>query len=177
MERTLIGLVIAIASFFAALTLIIIALMFGGGGTIGGMGGHMMGSYSLSDGQIIMIIIASGIFIAAITFLIYAISTGKEQKPSYPSTTNLSPNQPVSFQMPEQIASTDEHQISRLLNGDERNLYQLLASSGGEMLQKDIVAKNVFSKAKVTRLLDKLEEKGIILRERHGMTNRIKLVK
>jgi len=71
----------------------------------------------------------------------------------------------------------DEHLISRLLDGDERRLFQMIVSSGGEMLQMDIVAKRIFSKAKVTRLLDKLENRGLIVRERHGLTNKIRLKK
>lgn len=61
----------------------------------------------------------------------------------------------------------------RLIEGDERRLYQRILDSGGEILQKDLVLESDFNKVKVTRLLDKLEEKRLILRVRHGMTNRI----
>ena len=61
----------------------------------------------------------------------------------------------------------------RLIEGDERRLYQQILDSGGEILQKDLVLESYFNKAKVTRLLDKLEEKRLISRVRHGMTNRI----
>ena len=44
------------------------------------------------------------------------------------------------------------------------------------MLQKNIVAKRIFSQAKVTRLLDKLENRGLIVRERYGMTNKIRII-
>ncbi|MEK6976861.1 MAG: hypothetical protein AABX40_00480 [Candidatus Hydrothermarchaeota archaeon] len=63
--------------------------------------------------------------------------------------------------------------VLRLLEGDERRLYQRILDSGGEILQKDLVLESDFNKAKVTRLLDKLEEKRLISRVRHGMTNRI----
>ncbi len=60
---------------------------------------------------------------------------------------------------------------------DESRLYQMISESGGEMLQMHIVSSQVFSKAKVTRLLDKLEKRGLVKRERHGMTNRIRIIR
>jgi uncharacterized membrane protein len=60
---------------------------------------------------------------------------------------------------------------------DESRLYEMIAESGGEMLQMNIVSSEVFSKAKVTRLLDKLEKRGLVVRERHGMTNRVRLIR
>ncbi len=38
-----------------------------------------------------------------------------------------------------------------------------------------LVASGEFSKSKVTRLLDRLESRGLIVRERSGMTNRVRL--
>jgi uncharacterized membrane protein len=60
---------------------------------------------------------------------------------------------------------------------DEGRLYEMIAESGGEMLQMHIVSSEVFSKAKVTRLLDKLEKRGLVVRERHGMTNRVRIIR
>ena len=54
-------------------------------------------------------------------------------------------------------------------------MYLELRDHGGEMLQRDLVALGMFSKAKVTRVLDKLEAKGLVVREAHGMTNRVRL--
>jgi hypothetical protein len=65
--------------------------------------------------------------------------------------------------------------VLRLLAGDERRLYRRVVEAGGTMLQKDLVGAGPFSGSKVTRLLDRLEAKGLISRERHGMTNRIRL--
>lgn len=65
--------------------------------------------------------------------------------------------------------------ILRLLDGDERSLYRAILDSGGEILQKDLVLESDFNKVKVTRLLDRLEEKRLITRVRHGVTNRIVL--
>lgn len=63
----------------------------------------------------------------------------------------------------------------KLLKGDERKLYKQISDSGGEILQKDLIMETTFDKAKVTRLLSKLEEKDLILKIKHGMTNRIVL--
>lgn len=63
------------------------------------------------------------------------------------------------------------------MSEDEGRLYEIITESGGEMLQMHIVSLKVFSKAKVTRLLDKLEKRGLVVRERHGMTNRIRIIR
>lgn len=63
----------------------------------------------------------------------------------------------------------------RLLTGDELRLYRRIVSSGGSVLQKDLVGAGLFSGPKVSRTLDRLEAKGLVTRERHGMTNRIRL--
>ena len=60
---------------------------------------------------------------------------------------------------------------------DESTLYEMISESGGEMLQMHIVSSEIFSKAKVTRLLDKLEKRGLVVRERHGMTNRVRIIR
>ena len=63
----------------------------------------------------------------------------------------------------------------RLLDGDERRLMRVIVESKGELLQRDLVRITAFSDAKVSRLLDRLEERGLVVRERHGMTNRVRL--
>ncbi|MEW5747315.1 MAG: hypothetical protein AB1793_00805 [Candidatus Thermoplasmatota archaeon] len=66
--------------------------------------------------------------------------------------------------------------LSRL-TGDERRLYEIIEAAGGEVLQMKLVSSGEFSKSKVTRLLDKLEDRDLIKRERHGMTNMVRLKK
>ncbi len=63
----------------------------------------------------------------------------------------------------------------RLLSGDERRLYWKIVQAGGAVLQKNLVGEGLFSGPKVTRILDRLEAKGLIDRERYGMTNRIRI--
>jgi uncharacterized membrane protein len=61
------------------------------------------------------------------------------------------------------------------LEPDEKRLYDLIAAGGGMVFQSDLVEKTGFPKARVTRLLDKMEAKGILDRRRRGMTNAIVL--
>jgi uncharacterized membrane protein len=57
------------------------------------------------------------------------------------------------------------------LSKEEKTIYNLLTKNDGSIYQSDIVKETEFSKVKITRLLDKLEGKGIIERKRRGMTN------
>jgi hypothetical protein len=62
-----------------------------------------------------------------------------------------------------------------LLPEDERAVYQRLLGEGGQVLQKDLRQMVAFSGPKVSRVLDRLERKGLVIRERHGMTNRVRV--
>jgi uncharacterized membrane protein len=52
--------------------------------------------------------------------------------------------------------------VLRLLTGDERTMFRAIVESGGEALQKDLILKTKMSDAKVSRVLDKLVEKGVL---------------
>ncbi len=65
----------------------------------------------------------------------------------------------------------DKEQNLKLLDSEEKKLYQLLIDSQGTIFQGDIVEKSGFDKVKVTRILDRLEGKQLIQRLRRGMTN------
>jgi uncharacterized membrane protein len=41
------------------------------------------------------------------------------------------------------------------------------------ILQRELISKTGFSEPKVSRLLDKLERRGLIIRQRDGMGNRV----
>jgi uncharacterized membrane protein len=79
--------------------------------------------------------------------------------------------------MPEPApTSTDEkHLALRLLSGDERAIFRAIMDAGGETMQKDVVNRTKMSDAKVSRVLDRLEEKGLVARERHGMSNKVRI--
>ena len=61
----------------------------------------------------------------------------------------------------------------RLLDGDKRKIFNEIVESKGEILQSDLHAVTGFSKAKITRILDYLELKGLIVRKSYGMTNKV----
>lgn len=64
--------------------------------------------------------------------------------------------------------------ISKLTE-EERKILEKIKEAGGSLYQSDIVKETGLSKVKTTRILDKLELKGIIERKRRGMTNIIVL--
>lgn len=64
----------------------------------------------------------------------------------------------------------------RSLDQDEKAVYDLVFESEDSVYQKDLPERSGFSKAKVSRVLDRLERKGLVVRVSHGMTNRIELV-
>lgn len=170
-QTTAILVVVIVASLIVVLFILASGAnggMMGGGGMIGGGTG-----YALSDIDLVILAIAVIALIGSVILLI-PILTGSAESAApraiIPQTVASTPLNVVRD-------NTDNHLISRLLDGDERNLYQMIASADGEVFQKDLVSKKVFSKAKVTRLLDKLEERGLIVRERYGATNKIKIVK
>ncbi|MBN1544901.1 hypothetical protein JW898_05580 [Candidatus Woesearchaeota archaeon] len=65
--------------------------------------------------------------------------------------------------------------VLNLLKVDEKRAFLAVVDSGGEMLQNRLVSKLGLSKVKVTRILAGLERKNLIVKERHGLTNKVKL--
>ena len=63
-----------------------------------------------------------------------------------------------------------------ILEGDEKILFQNILDNDG-ILQRELIVKTGFSEPKVSRLLDKAERRGLIVRHRDGMGNRIFLKK
>ncbi len=64
-----------------------------------------------------------------------------------------------------------------LLDEDERSLLKELVDNGGTLEQSDLVVKTRFSESKVSRLLDRLEGRGLVVRVRQGMGNVVTLKK
>lgn len=54
---------------------------------------------------------------------------------------------------------------------EEKQVYDLIVAQDGAAFQSEIVEKSKLDKVKVSRLLDKLEGRGLIERRRRGMTN------
>jgi uncharacterized membrane protein len=63
-----------------------------------------------------------------------------------------------------------------ILEGNEKILFQKIVDNDG-LLQRELILNTEFSEPKVSRLLDKLERRGLIIRKRDGMGNRVMLRK
>ncbi len=56
------------------------------------------------------------------------------------------------------------------LEPDEKRLFDIVSAQGA-IFQSELTEKSGMSKVKVTRILDKLESRGLVERKRRGMTN------
>lgn len=58
---------------------------------------------------------------------------------------------------------------------DERKIFGELAKNDGSVFQNDLINTSGFSKVKISRILDRLETKGLVERRRRGMANMVVL--
>lgn len=65
--------------------------------------------------------------------------------------------------------------VMKTLTGEEKGIYERITASEGVMFQSDLVEQSGFAKAKVSRILDKMEARGIVEKRRRGMTNAVVL--
>jgi uncharacterized membrane protein len=70
-----------------------------------------------------------------------------------------------------QKKDTKKYEIPKNLNPEEKQIIQIIIEEDGAIFQSHLTEKTEFSKVKITRILDKLEGRGIIERKRRGMTN------
>jgi len=63
------------------------------------------------------------------------------------------------------------------LSSAEARIIKTLADAGGELTQKEICRRTGYSKSRVSTLVSKLVEKGVVRKEPMGKTNKIILVK
>jgi uncharacterized membrane protein len=72
------------------------------------------------------------------------------------------------------VTAVDKAKINeslKSLQDDERKVYDLIVAADGFIFQNDLMKKTGYSKVKISRILDKLELKGIVERRRRGMAN------
>jgi uncharacterized membrane protein len=67
------------------------------------------------------------------------------------------------------------NKVLKTLPEDSAQLYTLIKDSEGVIFQADLVKQSSMNKVKVSRLLDKMEAKGLLERRRKGMANIILL--
>ena len=68
-------------------------------------------------------------------------------------------------------------EVFSILNVDEKRIIDLIRSHGGKIDQRELVRLTDFSKAKVSRLVKELKERGVVEVERRGRKNRVYLKK
>lgn len=109
--------------------------------------------------------ISIGIMVFVIVIGLYLIFFGKEEK-------IITKTKVVKQQIePKRITRENYQKIMSKLNDDEKLIFDKIIESEGTIFQSDLVDKTKFTKVKVTRILDKLEGRGLIERKRRGMTN------
>ncbi len=70
-----------------------------------------------------------------------------------------------------------KNEAAKSLKGDEKTLYSFILNNEGTVFQNDMVKNLGYSKVKTSRILDRLEAKGLVERRRRGMANLIVLKK
>lgn len=108
----------------------------------------------------VAIISVSAIFLAVSSFYLLFANSGETQTASSILEAMGSPELDVTF-------------VLRLLDGDKRQVFNEIVEANGEILQSDLHVQTGFSRTKITRILDYLELKGLIVRKSYGMTNKI----
>ena len=67
--------------------------------------------------------------------------------------------------------------ILKLLSKDERKVVAKIVEEGGKALQSEISLMEGMGKVKSHRILERLEQRGVLEKEQHGKTNLVKLTK
>lgn len=167
--------VAALAILVGGIALIAYSLLTPAGvGTHGGMGGGHRTGYDVLN--IVLAVIGAGMASGSgVFFLLRNVPTEPPSIRRAEPPLTVPPELPSTVGPVEPATGGDNTLILRLLNGDERTVFRSLVDAGGEQLQRDIVAGTKMSDAKVSRVLDRLEEKGLVVRERKGMGNVVRI--
>ena len=138
-----------------------------------------------SSTGLIVIVISSFLIAIAVMFILLreeyeplppSMDTTRAPPPPEDAVTQAaeSPKEETISPGPEE-RTRETYLVLRLLTGDERTMYKAIMDAGGKALQKDLIKSTRMSNAKVSRVLDRLLEKGVISKERYGSTNMVKL--
>ncbi|MBU5537389.1 MAG: helix-turn-helix domain-containing protein [Candidatus Aenigmatarchaeota archaeon] len=73
------------------------------------------------------------------------------------------------------ISKAKLNKIIKDLSEDEKKIFNELTKNDGSAFQNDLINVSGFSKVKVSRILDRLETKGLVERRRRGMSNLVLL--
>ena len=110
-----------------------------------------------------------GIMIFIIAIGLYLIFFGQDEK-------IITKIKRVNRQVqPKKISKESYQKVMSELEKDEKEVLRNIIENNGTIFQSSLVDNTGFGKVRVTRILDKLESRGIVERKRRGMTNNIVL--
>jgi uncharacterized membrane protein len=113
--------------------------------------------------------ISVGIMIFVIVIGLYLIFFGEEER-------IITRFRKIREQIePKKITKANYQKVMTELEKEERDVLGKIIENKGTIFQSNLTEKTGFNKVKVTRILDKLEGRGLIERRRRGMTNIIVL--
>jgi uncharacterized membrane protein len=118
--------------------------------------------------------VSAGIMVFVFLIGVYLIFFGDDKKGKKASGKEEAEVEKI---VPRKVTKEEYEDILKELGPDERIVVEKIIEEGGTMFQGNIVEKTSFPKAKVTRILDRLEGKKIVERKRRGMSNVIILTK
>lgn len=72
---------------------------------------------------------------------------------------------------PKEITIENFKEIMKDFDDEEKNVFEKIIEAKGSILQSELVNTTGLDKVKITRILDKLEGRGLLERKRRGMTN------
>ncbi len=107
--------------------------------------------------------VSIGITLFVVAIGIYLIIFGKEKSVVNPV---VRPQIKLS-----EISRENYANVLKKLNHDEKKVLESVIDEKGSIFQSAVVEKTGMTKVKVTRILDRLEGKGLVERKRRGMTN------
>lgn len=109
--------------------------------------------------------ISIGLMVLVVVVGLYLIFFGREEK-------TITKIETVKQQLePKRITTENYQEIMKSLNPEEKTVLEKIIEAQGTIFQSNLVEQTGFTKVKVTRILDKLEGRGLLERKRRGMTN------
>ena len=105
-------------------------------------------------------------------YLSYGEKAGEKITEKKEESVPISTNEPALVAPKKASASKID---TSSLDLDERKIIDFLRQKQGSVFQSEIQVRTGFSKVKVSRILDKLEQKGFLERKRRGMANLVVL--
>ncbi len=115
-------------------------------------------------------LLVMGIFISILVIILTFLYINNNIKKL---SAELKNNKHMEVQNKTDVLMNPNAEIVKFLDEGEKRIYLLLIDSGGSLLQKDLVGLDGLSKATISRIIDRLEKKGIVEKIRHGSTNKI----